>query len=752
MRLLSRSFRVIFSNSSGVLIHPRTALFFFLIFFFAGNLLADTLTQRRPSIGLVLSGGGAKGFAHIGALKVFEEAGLQFDYVGGTSMGSIVGGLYAMGYHPDSMVSLVSRQNWNEVMNDRLPRKYIPTEEKYSAERYVVTLPFRKRKVTLRQGLVTGQRIDMLLTRLTSPFYEVKEFNKLPIPFVCIGTDLLTGENVILNKGSLNKAIRASMSIPSYFDPVEIDERILIDGGVINNYPVEEVMEMGAEIIVGVDVQSGLHKQEELNSLVKILDQVTAFYRIDAYKTGVEQTDIFIKPVLRPYEVMSFNDYDSIISRGETAARLYFDQLKNLADSLNRIEYREKRRLNTQPLDSVYVGLVEYRGLKNVSRSFVNGVLKIQPGTWVHLDEFEDNIKYAYGSGFFEHLNYSLQPFDEGEGIRLIVDAKEASSGLLGAGINYNSDYKASVLINATFKNVLFKGSKVFVDLNLGESPRLSGLYLVDRGFSPGFGLRATTFRLKINQYSQGKVTEVYNIVQSKADAFFHINYKNSLQFRTGTEFEYIKIQSDIDPEQTVDYTPYLNIFAEWKLDTYDKTYFPEKGIKMHTKLKYISTINEAWANNIFSNALVASVRYSHNFYVARNHVFRAGFDAGVTFRDDPPPPQHWFVLGGQTTTNYFDGIFSFTGLRFVEEMGLNTVNLKLLWQYQIYPKFYVIGQWDLGLINDSVERLFDSKDIISGFGVTFGYDSFIGPVELSLMGSNQSNGVSNYINIGFWF
>lgn len=714
--------------------------------------MSDTIPAGRPSLGLVLSGGGAKGFAHIGALKVFEEAGLQFDFIGGTSMGSIVGGLYSMGYHPDSIKSLVGKQNWTEVMNDKLPRKYIPTEEKYNAERFVITFPFVKRKVNLKQGLVSGQRIDLLLTRLASPFYHINDFDELPVPFVCIGTDLLTGENVVLEKGSLNKAIRASMSIPSYFNPVELDDRILIDGGVINNYPVNEVRAMGADIIIGVDVQSGLHKQDELNSLVKILDQVTSFYRIDAYDRGIEQTDLFIKPELRPYEVMSFNNYDSIISRGEIAARSYFDQLKHLADSLNALEYREKRQLTTRPLDSVFVGLVEYRGLKNVSKSFVHGVLEVKPGSWVKLDELEENIKFAYGSGFFDLINYSLQPFEEGVGSRLIIDAQEASSGLLGAGINYNSDYKASVLLNATFKNLVIKGSKAFIDLNLGESPRISGLYLIDRGFSPGFGIRATSFRLKINQYKQGKVIEVFNTVQSKAEAFLHINYKNSLQFRTGAEIEYIKIQSDINPDLTVDYTPYLNLFAEWLLDTYDKAYYPVRGIKLKTKVKYISTLSENWASDIFSNAFVASANYSHNFYMAQDHTLRLGFDMGVTFREEAPPPQHWFILGGQTNSNYFDGIFPFAGLRFIEKMGLNTVNMKFAWQYQVLPKFYLVGRVDVGLIDDSFTQMFEKHDVIAGYGVTFGYDSFIGPVELSLMGSNISNGISNYINIGFWF
>jgi len=732
---------------------PLIALvvFSFLISFPFQLRAQDTVVSARPKLGLVLSGGGAKGFAHIGALRVFEEAGLQFDYVGGTSMGSIVGGLYAMGYHPDSMRKLVSRQNWNEVMNDRLPRKYIPVEEKTNADQFVVTFPFQKRKVNLKQGLISGQRIDMLLSRLTSPAYHLSDFNQLPLPFVCVATDLETGENVIIRKGQLNQAIRASMSIPSFFAPVEIDGRILIDGGVVNNYPVEEVRAMGADIIIGVDVQSALNNRDDLNSMVKILNQVASFYRVDAYYKGLEKTDIFIKPDLKPYEMMSFNSYDSIIARGEQAARQVFPQLKRLADSINALGNHKQIVFETKPLDSVLVGLVEYRGLKNVSRSFIDGTLAIEPGTWVKLDELENNIKYAYGSGFFESVSYSLQTY-EGVGSRLVIEAREASSGALGAGINYNSDYKASVLLNATFKNVVFKGSKVFVDLNLGENPRISTLYLIDRGFSPGFGVRATLFKLKLNEYKHNKIIEVYSVVQSKAEAFMHIAYQNSLQFRTGAEIEYIKIETDIDPGQTIDYSPYLNFFASWEIDTYNRSFYPTKGVRLSAKVKYISAISENWTRDIFANSLMAFVKYNHNIPIFDKHTFRGGVNAGVTYKDNTPPPQHWFILGGQTQNNYFDGFLPFTGLHFVELAGNTTFSTKLAWQYQFYPKFYLMAKWDLGYVADMFEDLFEQPRLISGFGITAGYDSFIGPIELSLMGSNINNGMMNYINIGFMF
>ena len=322
---------------------------------------AQVSGKERPKLGLVLSGGGAKGFAHIGAIRVFEEAGLHFDYIGGTSMGSIIGGLYALNYHPDTMAKIVGRQNWNTLMADKIPRRFIPIEEKINADRFVATFPIKRRKLQMRQGLYNGQLIESLLAHYTSQSYKYDSFKDFPLPFICIGTDLEDGSSVLLDKGVFHKALRASMSIPSYFTPVHFNDRLLVDGGVVNNYPVRDVRAMGADVIVGVDVQTGLHHPEQLNSLVKIIDQVTAFYRMEANKLGVEQTDIYIKPELGNFDVMSFEYYDSIISLGEIAARKMLPQLKRLADSLEQLGPGPERQLNGRPLDSVFVSSVQYR-------------------------------------------------------------------------------------------------------------------------------------------------------------------------------------------------------------------------------------------------------------------------------------------------------------------------------------------------------------------------------------------------------
>jgi NTE family protein len=377
---------------------------------------------KRPKLGLVLSGGGAKGFAHVGAIKVFEEAGLHFDYIGGTSMGSIIGGLYAMGYHPDTMTKIIRSQDWTMLLNDKIQRKYIPIEEKVNADRFVVSLPIKESKVQLKQGLYDGQMINILLAETTSPVQNITDFSKLETPFVCIGTDLVTGENVVLNKGSLAKALRASMSIPSYFTPVDIDGRLLVDGGIVNNFPVLEVKNMGADIIIGVDIQSGLYAREEITTMVRVLDQVTSFYRIEANNIAVKNTDIYIKPELSGYDMMSFTSFDSIYKAGEIAARAILPQLKHLADSINSFGTTEYKPKDTRPPDSIFITVVQYKGLHKVSKNFLDGSLQVKPRTWVKMADLKEGVLRAYGSGFFESINYSFLHDEINEIVLLHLD------------------------------------------------------------------------------------------------------------------------------------------------------------------------------------------------------------------------------------------------------------------------------------------------------------------------------------------
>src|SRR5690606_6467122 len=296
----------------------------------------DPLEQGDLKIGLVLSGGGAKGLAHIGALKVLEEAGVRIDYIGGTSMGAIVGALYASGYTATELDSIFQSTDFMNLIQDNVPRRSKTFYEKEDSERYALTLPFKGFKITIPQALSGGQSIYNEFVRLLYHVRDVNDFSKLKIPFVCIATDVETGEEVRLDHGYLPQAILASGTFPSLFRPVELDGKILIDGGVVNNYPLMEVKKMGADIIIGVDVQHGLSDRESLESATEILLQLNNYRTIMAMEEKAELTDIYITPDIKGYTVIDFNLGNGIIDKGEEAARLKYDELLKIGESHRR--------------------------------------------------------------------------------------------------------------------------------------------------------------------------------------------------------------------------------------------------------------------------------------------------------------------------------------------------------------------------------------------------------------------------------
>ncbi|MBA4320974.1 MAG: patatin, partial [Flavobacterium sp.] len=296
----------------------KFVLFVFLFFTFLPSFAQDTI--KKPKIGLVLSGGGAKGFAHVGVLKVLEAAGIKIDYIGGTSMGAVIGGLYASGYNATQIDSIVRVTNFDNLLIDYIPRTSKSFYEKRNDELYALILPFDNFKIGAPQSLSKGMFNYNLFNELTLHVRHVRDFNQLPIPFLCMATDIEFGQQVILDKGVLAQALFASSALPSVFSPVILDDRFLIDGGVTNNYPIDEVRKLGADIIIGVDVQNGLRDREQLKDATKILFQITNLQMIEKMKLNAKNTDIYIKPDIKEYGAVSFEKAKEIILRGEEAA------------------------------------------------------------------------------------------------------------------------------------------------------------------------------------------------------------------------------------------------------------------------------------------------------------------------------------------------------------------------------------------------------------------------------------------------
>ncbi len=715
---------------------------------------SNNTVSKRPTVGLVLSGGGAKGFAYIGLLKVLQKAGLRVDYIGGTSIGSVIGGLYALGYDPDTIAKIVRTENWDHVLRDVVDRKYVAFEEKGYSENSIATLPIDNNKIELKSSLYEGQEIDLLLNRYFTTDYKTTEFSKLPTPFICMATNILNGKAVTLKSGYLPMAIRSSMSIPAYFSPEHYQGKYLIDGGVIDNYPAQQVKAMGAGLIVGFDVQHGLTKNiDKLNSVPKVLQQITSYYRVAANKAGYKITNLYI-PIYMKYDVMDFDDYDSIIAIGERAAQVNFKQIKALADSLNRIEYKPVRKHNTVPLNSVNISEVHYRGYKQIPLRFLEKYFNKYRNSKVSIRKLEQTINEVYGTKYFAHVIYELQP--RGKYTDLLISVKESSPGSLGAAVHFDSDYQGSILLNLVLRNKLGKGSKLFAQTILGSNPRLKMLYLINNGSKVGLGASLDFYSFNFNSYNEDMKTIDYQFVNFSGAVFINAPLKNIFNFRSGFEFEHFHLEqtalNETVNQQPGEISSYGNLFFTFNADTYDRAYFPTKGFRAELNFKYQLNIAPEAKESTFSSAPFIYLNYNQNVKISDKWVFSPGFFGGMTIGLIAPPLQNKFYLGGQNPNNYLHSFVPFTGLRFVQKIGNNLLVARGRLRYNIIKKFYLTGALDLGEISNNFRDPSQTSGLIVGYGMTLSYDSFIGPVQLSLMNSNQPAKAILFFNLGYWF
>ncbi len=713
------------------------------------------ITHKRPTVGLVLSGGGAKGFAFIGVLKALQKAGLRVDYIGGTSIGSIIGGLYALGYAPDSIAKIIISQNWNNLLHDVVDRKYIAFEEKGYDENSIATLPIKKNKIGLKSSLYEGQEIDLLLNHYFTADYKTTNFSKLPTPFMCMATNILNGKAVQLKNGYLPTAIRASMSIPAYFSPVYYQGKYLVDGGVIDNYPAKQLKAKGINLIIGCDVQQGLSKNiKKLSSVTKVLQQVISYYRVAANKAGYKITNLYI-PIKMNYEVMDFDNYDSIIAIGERTAQKHYKQIKALADSLNRIKYEPVRRHNTVPLDSVQISQIHYQGYKRIPLRFLEKYFNKYRNSKISIKNLEKTINEVYGTKYFAHVSYELQPY--GKRTDLLIKVKEASPGSIGAAVHFDSDYQGSILLNMVLRNVLGKGSKLFAQTTLGNNPRFKMLYLINNGAKVGLGASLDFYSLNFNRYVNDTKQADYQFVNFSGSAFINATLKNIINFRSGFEFERFRVEQtqfgmDTIPPHSDKISSYGDLFFTFNADTYDREYFATRGFQTELTFKYQLNIASEQNESTFSSAPFVYLNFNQNIKLADKWVFSPGIFGGMTLGLVTPPPQNQFYLGGQNPNNYLHSFVPFTGLRFVQETGNNILVARGRLRYNFIKKFYLTGAVDFGKISNNFNNSSLTSGLIVGYGLTVSYNSFIGPVQLSVMNSNQPTKAILFFNLGYWF
>ena len=423
-----------------------------LIYSFSyGQFTIDTGTP--PRIGLVLSGGGARGFTHVGVLQILDSLNIPVHFITGTSMGSIIGGLYAIGYSGLDLDSLVKNIDWTIIFSDKPPREKLAYFEKQDVGRFQLNLQTKNYKIQEPSGLIFGQKISLLLTRLITPQYNDVNFDELPIPYRCIAADLITGNEVVLNQGSLPKAIRSSMSVPSIFTPVEWGDSLLVDGGVLNNLPVDVAQEMGATRIIAVNVGTPLRSQENLSGAISILYQSLSLAANKKEKENLLKSDIVITPDLQGFASTDFaeNKIGIMIEKGKEAARKSLDQLLQLQQqSQPSIPASKARpRFNKGTIFGIYI-----QGNKRLSFGFIYQFLGLRPGQTFDIDLIENRIENLYSLGYFQTVDYKVEQQTQSQ-YRLYITVKENPGAFLRLGVRYQDNYKVILAANLRLKDFI---------------------------------------------------------------------------------------------------------------------------------------------------------------------------------------------------------------------------------------------------------------------------------------------------------
>jgi len=372
---------------------------------------SSTINQDKPKIGLVLSGGGALGFAHIPILKAIDSLEIPIDYIAGTSMGGIASALYSIGYTGAELEYLVKNVDWNEIFTDEPDRDLIPYFIKKDDGLYQFHFGFDNNTINPPSGLIRGQKISLFFSKLTYPFEKIKDFDLLPIPFRCVAVDLLTANEVVLKSGSLSKAMRSTMAIPTIFNPVSWGDSLLIDGGLVNNVPVDVVKEMGADFVIAVNVGRPLKKRSELNSMFDMLEQTLVVPSIKKHEENIQNADIFIEPQLHDYNPALFtnDNIDNIIVEGENVLRSSLQKLIELKNDLNPSE-NEKRILNTV---SIRVFSINILGNYSIPFKDIYEKLNIVPGQLFNQDTLIAHIQHLRETNLFQSIKYKLDFIDE---------------------------------------------------------------------------------------------------------------------------------------------------------------------------------------------------------------------------------------------------------------------------------------------------------------------------------------------------
>lgn len=557
--------------------------------------------QNRPKVALVLSGGGARGAAHIGVLKVLEGAGIPIDLIVGASYGSLVGGLYAAGYSADDVARIVQNLDWGDLTDDRPDRRLLNFVHKQNSDRSLIAVHLEDFTPRLPQGIFAGQKIQQILDLLTTPatYQAENDFDRLRIPFRTLATDVLTGEEYVFRSGTLSKAIRASIAVPGLFTPVDVGHTLLVDGGIANNLPVDLALRAGADFVIAVDCATPLRsRKDEVNDFIDIFDQAIS-YRIEEKKIANRKlAHVLITPDLEGFETGDFDAVGALMKRGEVVTQEYLNEiLAGLKLLQIPVDTDQKRAsLIKEPFDlktwsgvplQVRVDDIQFEGVQNGDVAILRKRLQTPVGQRVALDRVDQDVSRLYATGLFQTVGYALHR--DGDKTVLVFNVREISQSELGFGLHYDQDFQLLALTELWQRHILGRGSDFYFRGVLGK------LKFAEAGFyarpMPALSVR---FMGQLHWHSQDRQafqrdTRIGDFEESRYRATAGIQrlFGNWGSVRLGYQFDRIHIRKGLP--LYADISENLpNVWFDVGVDTRDKAFLSERGLYLYIRAKHV--------------------------------------------------------------------------------------------------------------------------------------------------------------------
>lgn len=713
---------------------------FFLLFFATfhfSQVKEGFKVPKNAKIGLSLSGGGAKGFAHIGVLKVLDSLGVKVDYISGTSMGAIIGGLYASGYTGKEIEKIVMDTDFFTLIANEKTRQETSFFNK-SVDKYLLTIPVSKGRINfLPKAISTGQKNIYLLKELFKNVSSIDDFSKLPIPFMCVATNLESGKMEIFEKGDLVTSIMASSAFPGLMDPVKIGDSIYIDGAITVNFPSKPLKDKGLDVVIGVDLSQTLANRDELQSAIAILNQVIDFGIKKETKIQSQYTDITIHPNLKGLNATSYDAKKAILDSGFVVAQKYVDVLSLLPK-------REKQLLRS-PANTIYSNVYKIDSLEldnaNIfGKNYILGKMNLKLPSIQTYGTINKMVDKLYATNNYKLINYDLVTKNDKNYLMLDV-SEDDTRFFLKLGLHYDEVFKTGMLLNATVKRLLFRNAIISLDVVVGDKPRYYFNYFIDNGYIPGFGIYGSGMTLDLKDFN-GYTSDTWNWYRT--EAYIQSVWKDRYAIGAGLSHDYYEARTNVG--KSIDSKNFINPYFFIKSDTRDEKNFATRGFYLNVEGKIIDLFDKEKKEKPFQAKISTKMNFPVNSWMTYKLDLFGGFTVGDNLNS-----YYKYQIGGIFEQNA-NNFTPFPGYEFGYLHANNLLTATNAVQFKILKNYFAIADLNFANLFDAiqVDEIFHIAE--TSAGLTAGYRLPFGQIKLNYSRSfTTSNGIFSVI-LGHWF